>query len=374
MRTLLFRAMMLLAVVVVIGGGCKGKQSPKAVVENTHEAMSQIESLSYTAHIHLEGKGFSINSSLEQSLSGEEGNAEEGAVDIQLSGQTAVNGFENAHSSFSMRISSPDSPERVTLDMRQIENNIFVKISELSGIDGMDDAMTSLFTGRWIAMPQQGELEGMFGADMMDENTEDELTPAQEQELKKLVEETEFFSIVEDRGTADVNGAKTTHYVVTMNRSEVERFVDEAAKITEDPMTADEQAEFERILHDVEGKEAELWIGNRDSRIYRFVAMDLPIRNEDGTTDGTADITVNITDYNQDISVEAPEDAMSVMELVGSMMGGMMMQGFGDMQMPAPAEPVPMNDESLNMEELQAELEQYQQMAEQMQGQFAPPQ
>lgn len=294
---------------LVLLSGCSFfTKSPDVVLEKMKKAMVDIDSFHMQAVIDIEGTvsedAFGIQGTTEL--------ADPQTVNAQLTidGDVVYTSLESPDSSYNV-IGSIELPDglQFNLDLDSITKDgiaytRFNKVPTLGFID------FSKVSGQWFLFDTIADAElltGQGGDESVNEAKP--LTKEQEDELKKLVEETNFFTVTEDHGVDELNGKSVYHYILGLNKEEIIRFSKEAHQITEGVSLPDEDIQsLTETLNSLEAMNFEAYVGKKDFRIYRVV-FNGNITLDDVEDPVYVNAQIDIDDYNNGINIEAPADA-----------------------------------------------------------------
>lgn len=357
-----------LGLFIILGAGCNPfAADPKEIISEMKENMAEVETFHYDFSANVSGAGADITSA----LGGSENDAEktsEGTVNIEMSGDADMRDEENPKSLMKGRVVFSSGGTQLIADFenRKIEGVSYIKFNQAPNLGFLN---LNNLAGEWYRFDLadfSGEIE----------EEKEELTEEQVEALRDLVKETNFFTFKEDLGKEKVNGVKTYHYRVALDKKALKNFAIEYRQITGDSMSAEETADLGQSLNNVGEVAAELWIGTKDKLLYKAKTMNIEFRNPDQGTDVTIMFIINMSDFNEDVIIEVPIEAKSSDELMNTVFGGIFGGGFenifgtelGSQQEEEEDDFSDALPEDFDEEEFQDSLNQLNEMMEQMQN------
>ena len=215
----------------------------------------------------------------------------------------------------------------VVLDYRTVPPNRYVRIGsiELEGTGGMG---MGGFTNQWIQMPIGEDTPVSQIDSRLEVDTECENPEAVEQYFKDF-NPADLFESVEETGEEALEDESVTQYTLTAKENAIQnmlREVNEVGNCDEVPLENADELTLES---------AQVLVGN-DTGYIRGMDVNLNMSSEQ--FDGAMQISSTFSNFGESVSVEAPENAKTMEEIIGSMFdfGGMMdmegMNNMGDME------------------------------------------
>jgi hypothetical protein len=152
---------------------------------------------------------------------------------------------------------------------------------------------------------------------------ENKLTPEQEAKIKELLSKTDLFKVTKDLGNTTLNGVEVYHYTVALDKNSIIPLMKEVSLIINEPFTSENEKEVQDGLQKIENMSGEMWIGVKDTNLYRLMGS-IAINNPNEKSTGT--ISIDLTfDPNKTVSIQAPTGAKDLIEEAGKILGPMMM-------------------------------------------------
>ncbi len=189
-------------------------------------------------------------------------------------------------------------------EMLLANKNFYFSINKVA-VDGIPDLYKTAvdqFMNKWWSLDLPAESLASLSANSGDEK---DMTPEQKQ-LKELMDKTQFFKNVKDKGADKVGEVAAQKYSVELDKEAFKVYLAESAKITgQDAKTAD-LAQVDKMMALVEFK-GDVWISKDDQMLRK---MDGKVTVAAGAeTDNIAmdfQITYTVDNLNKDVKVEVP--------------------------------------------------------------------
>ncbi len=317
------KLVMAIAIVVALGAigfyswnslGGDFSSSPDDLLERMQKNMANVDSLYFTGSISLEGKlgtGFIPKSDF---LPTEDdiGTEKEGQVMIDMTG---VFGIEDEDAKGMMDIAigyqSDDTSGDGILSMRMIGEESYMKVDSMDIPVGEDmqpmmDALLQVVKGRWIDTSITRYDEDV---DVVDE-TQD---TASDTEFDVLFTQLSLLEDMRRVGIEDIRGVKTIHMTAKIDRRDMK----------------ENKSYMNSVLDTLDGMDIDMWIGSKDALLYK-IDMSGPVINTEHVTEGKVDFTMEMYDYHKKIMVEKPSEPILFDELIGQVIGVMMVNMVDD--------------------------------------------
>lgn len=214
-----------------------------------------------------------------------------------------------------------------SLGMVVLEDMFYFNLGELSGLENTPEfaliaPAIEAYSDQWWSMelPEEADFAELNPATSLPGASEgEELTPEEEQ-IKELFEETEFFASIEPAGAEKVDGVKSDKFEVELDKDALIEFMREAAVIQGEEVNEEEVQEMEKVLEAME-LEMTVWIAQDEEYVTKLAG------GLSGDFSETEDVVVDVefevtfTNFNGNVNIEAPADAQ-VFDLNELGMGG----------------------------------------------------
>jgi hypothetical protein len=214
----------------------------------------------------------------------------------------------------------------IKVDIRGVDGNYYVKVSGLTGLPELlgvaDDpnvqAYASLIDGiddQWIEI-NKSLIEQFSGVE-----SGSELSEADIKKLTDIYRKHSFLKVKQTLPDEVIKGAESHHYQVVVDQAELQAAFQELknANIKSLKVTQDEIDAFKDSLQDagLDKHPFDIWINKETKVINQF-----GFKVKDG--ESSVNFRISFFDFNKPVTVEKPEDARSVLEVLGPLFGGLL--------------------------------------------------
>lgn len=220
----------------------------------------------------------------------------------------------------------------ITFDVRSIDGDFYFKVSGLEGLPELlgvaDDPTVQTYASlietvddQWIEINKSliEQFTGVEGGT--------ELSKADLEKLANIFRQHPFLKVKQTLPDEAVKGAQSYHYQVVADKTELQAAFQElkSANIKGLKVTQEEVDALKDSLKNVDLAKypVDVWI-DKQSKIINQLGLKLK------DSQMTSDLRITFFDFNKPVSVEKPEGAMSVLEVLGPILGGFMQGGFED--------------------------------------------
>lgn len=348
------KILMILAIVVVLGGGgyiVVGwnlfSPNPETVMNKMMENMKDVKS----SHTTIQGK-----------VSASDNGVSQGEISFDANGDTDITDVNNlkGSSTFSMQLklagsSVPFASAGISVIMMGQE--LYFKLNDLKIPDiyspGVD---TSSFKGKWFKIDQESieklsaisvEQSGLpvnFSINNLGDNSE--LT----KKLQDIISSEKIYSVAKQLKSEKIDGKDTHHYLVVITKEKLKSLINkiilleisEVTKLQEFgsvagiiPLNVDEiknavQPFVDGFVDAVGDINLEMWIGKKDFMLYRtkldkIIDLDKILQNTLGALAASSPVSsmkieikmdTTSSNFNQPITVQSPVDAQKIEDAV----------------------------------------------------------
>lgn len=290
-------ALVLATLTILVGCGPK---NDKAAQDAVHTAMintSKVKSESYD--LTLKGKVTAAKDSTAQFK--------------ELNGSLGFSGVFDMKTKedpkFTLKIDAKGTidggkEQAVAGEMLLASKNFYFSINKVS-VDGIPDlykAAVDQFMNKWwsVALPPESfaKLTASAGDDK-------DMTPEQKQ-IKELMEKTQFFKNVSDKGADKVGSVDAEKYSVELDKEAFRTYLTEVSKITGQATKSEDMAQFDKLMALVEFK-GNVWV-SKDDQMLRKVEGTVVIAAGAETNNLAMNFETSYTvdNLNKEVKVEAP--------------------------------------------------------------------
>jgi hypothetical protein len=224
----------------------------------------------------------------------------------------------------------------ITFDARSTDGKtVYLRVggldglAELLGASGTDAAgaapLIAQVNNQWFEVNES--LIRQLGGNAIKETL---LSDADIKKLKDAYQKHDFLVVKETLDSEEINGVKSHHYKVVVDEARLKQFgaAIKSANLDSIKLTSDQLKDFNRAIDDSDLAKYpfEIWISKKTKQITQVVFE----AREDGNR---VSFRFTVDGYNQPVKVEAPEDAKSILEVLGGFLNGgeALLQGTGTM-------------------------------------------
>ncbi|MBI4449730.1 hypothetical protein HY634_01610 [Candidatus Uhrbacteria bacterium] len=330
-------------VLVLLGAGCRNplRKKPEEVLARSQDRM-----------IDASGARIHVNLALDFDVPGTNATSERGHLSLTIDGAGSGKTPEETRGEamITAEVATAEGSAKLVLSERAIGQVAYLQLQDVTitpkeqgapaqvQIDAVVGAVKGMIGGKWIKLdPQEvASLAEQFGGTKVAIPTPDELRERQEQ-IRAALRGKPIFLVREDLGNGRVGTASAYHYRVGISRDTISTLIGTATAHLGLP--SESMEEITRALQDpeiaarIDGVAGEAWVAKKGNDLLKLAfPIDIPATSGSG---GKADgkLVIEFSDWGKPVNVEAPADAMTVQELLGPLLGGMLGGG------PAPISP-----------------------------------
>lgn len=296
----LFRLGILSLAVLMVFAGCSAKNDKEAqkAVQTAINNSYKVKSGDYAASV--DGKMTTTDPSA--------GFKElDGSMD--LSGVYDVNQSVDPKFTFAVKMEgAADGGEKQGLvgELKMANKNLYFKVedSAVFAALGPYKDMVAPFLNKWWYVEAPAEVVeeiGVYGDEV-------NLTEKQK-EMKKLSEDTMWFTNVKNKGDDKVDGVDAIKYSVELDKEALKKYVVESSKISGEKLSEDDEKDMKEVFDLVDFK-GNFWASKKDNVAIKMEGS--VTMKADKKTDNTGfsfDVVYTISNVNGAVSIEIPVDA-----------------------------------------------------------------
>lgn len=330
--------------VLVLGGVALGlyqwNSGGSMTTEERQVAMAkkvgELESASFTARMTLE-MGEDLKEEIEGDLQtvGIDGEISRGVLEATgVSSMKADN--QNASVDLTLRGENADGEESLSLGLnaRMVDKLIYVQLEKLP--EALSTAMQddagfdlSFLEDQWVEVNLE-EVADQLGlpAEELAVLEESELTEEERDMVAAAFVDHTFITLMGDGESDSVEAGSALKYEAELDVAELKAFLEEVKPVfTARDFSEEEynamledinEEEYNKMLEDT-NLETHVWVGKKDNELYKVEMMLTPKKEKDLKDLKSVTLSLELWDHNKDVSVETPEDAMSVQEVLGQL-------------------------------------------------------
>ncbi len=135
--------------------------------------------------------------------------------------------------------------------------------------------------------------------------------------ITKLFKQSGIIQSIDKLPDAVINGHKTYHYKIVVNKDALRGFLSETLKIVypERKISKEELVSFNSFFENLRINDIELWIGKEDKLLYK-VSANFDGRSSKNASNANLSLEIKFKDYNKEVDIKAPTDAKSIQDIL----------------------------------------------------------
>jgi len=227
---------------------------------------------------------------------------------------------------------------KVTVDVRSLDGKtLYAKVGGLAGLPELmaqsGNEMAAMYAPLLNEVNDQWfEINDSLLKETTGTSTNFKLSDADRQKLATAYEENQFLTVKETLASEKINGTDSHHYKVTIDNDKLQGFVSavEAAKIESFGFTPEMFTGIKDSLKDANLSQypLDVWIA-KDTKL--FTQVSFAMQNDEGTFN----FRMAFKDYNKEFTVEKPEGAKPIIDLLNSFYESILGPGVPAEDLPA---------------------------------------
>ncbi|MDP2909890.1 MAG: hypothetical protein Q8N69_02340 [bacterium] len=252
------------------------RPSPETVLQKMLENMKGITSLHTDADINTEGSGM--------------------VLDIKFSDDTDSSDPQNSKSAGNTNLKIEYSGIQFLADAEYVllGKDIYLKLNKIPAIPFLPVDLNVL-KDKWIKIP----MENFEGSEGLSEIIQD------------LNSNGDAALIKEELPDDKIRNVETYHFIIGFDGNKFADLIKRMLTAGGESELAQEQ--ITQIVKNINGLDAEFWVGKRDYLLYRIKMGAKALRNG---AEAVFDISVDLSDFNKPVSVSPPSDYTSAEDLM----------------------------------------------------------
>jgi len=210
------------------------------------------------------------------------------------------------------------SNQNIEIELRNVDKIDYLSFNNLPKLGEFDLGM---FNQQWIKIDREALRQEAEGSGLNVETASDNnLKKLFSTETKNDVIESKAFIITDSLPADKIAGVDMRRYAFTIDK--------EAIKVLSEKISArldvDQATSTDDIDPKVDLSDGEIWIGKQDSLPHKLIFKLNFSGGDDNDVIKSIEVELNLSDYNQPASIEAPAEAKSLEEMVGSIFASFM--------------------------------------------------
>ncbi|PIZ96842.1 MAG: hypothetical protein COX80_00375 [Candidatus Magasanikbacteria bacterium CG_4_10_14_0_2_um_filter_33_14] len=202
------------------------------------------------------------------------------------------------------------------LDIKSLNKNYYFNVTKTPEIPFVD---LSDFENQWVKL-DLGSLQEQLGIDEKEITSKldkSKLTKEQIDQIRKAVIKSQIIEVTEKLKSEKLNDVNTYHYKFVINKDGLKEFLLALQDIVPDESSLNRSIEdFDETFKDFPEHEGEIWIGKKDSLLYK-VTFSAKVQEEG--VDATIALSYEFKNYNKPVLIEEPEESKSLIEMMSAL-------------------------------------------------------
>ena len=298
--TKLFKVGALALATLTIFVGCGGQKNDKVAQDAVHTAMvnsSKVKSENYD--LLLSGK----------ITAGKDSQTQFKEIDGTLNFSGVFDMKTKDSPKFTLKIAAKGTmdggkEQSIEGEMLLASKNFFFSVSKLNleAVPELYKTAIDQFMNKWWSVELPPESFARLTTGAVDDK---DLTPEQKQ-IKDLLEKTQFFKNVSDKGADKVGDVAAEKYYVELDKEAFKNYLTEAAKISGQESQQPDAAQIDKFMALVEFK-GNVWVSKDDQMLRKIdgtVKIAPGVETDNSTI--TLQATYTVDNLNKDMKVDAP--------------------------------------------------------------------
>lgn len=216
-----------------------------------------------------------------------------------------------------------DQSAAASAEMRMNKDNFYFTLAKLDLKGGAEvPPMLVGYLGKWWSSPVPPSFLDQLAASLpTGGSSQENLTPEQ-QKVKTLFENTQFFKNIKFVGVENVKGEQSFHYTADVDKDALKTVIVTLAEDNGQPMTDAEKQKLQDALTKFNFV-GNVWVG-KDSGVLNQVSGDIKLPQTEGDPTGTVSVRVTLWNFNKPVTVTVPAGvtAFPLEGLLGGAVGG----------------------------------------------------
>jgi len=216
-----------------------------------------------------------------------------------------------------------DQNGSLSAELRMNKDNLYFTLAklDLQGGPTLPADLKNMYVGKWWKLPIPPDTLKEFAANLPEGGSQQNLSPEQ-QKLKDMVQNAQFFTNIKFVNNEDVKGMQSYHYSADIDKKALVSFVEQSAVVQGQTMSDSDKKDMEDAMQKFDIT-ANLWVDSATGNLDQ-VSCDLKFVHP-GPSDPTGTISAKATlwAFNQPVTVQVPADAQlfPIDQLLGGLMG-----------------------------------------------------
>ena len=231
-----------------------------------------------------------------------------------------------SNSDFNVVIATEGMEFNVSGQAKSLTNESYLKLDTIPMIPEFDDVLMMFginideVKGRWIKLEQEDSSQ------MGDIDELMELSENFQEKIEEIIKEENVYYVKQTLDSEKIGGQNMYHYILSPNKEAIKKialeYIETIVGLEQGMMSTQERQEFEEGMNEFLEKagdiDIELWIGKRDSLLYRVKfekEINAEIIDEDAQGKLIVKFDMNMSDFNKPVMIEVPTDFIEFNDL-----------------------------------------------------------
>lgn len=263
--------------------------SPKELVRLMIDQMKDVKSFNYDGNL-----------SLSNDLS----------ATIKFKGEIDKNNLENIKSNVLVNAEIISLMGNLTpeLEIRTLDREMYLRIN----IENLSLLIPDfkIINNQWIKFDQTA-LNNYLPTEQLPLNQK--ITNEQSEEIKKLINEINFFSDINEFESEKINNIKVRHLKFTVDKNALKSLIIGLNNIiNKNNLTEEQITDIDKTLNKLQSFTIEMWIGSNNHYLYKLI---IPLIFTENNQTINIDLNVQFNNFNQTFTINAPTEFKSMDDL-----------------------------------------------------------
>jgi len=289
------------------------RPEPEKVIGEMFENMAELETLHTEIKIRIVNTEEGIN------------------ISMVLKGDSDGTDPENPKSTldFDFGITGEQPDEKMFLEgqIKEIGENSYFKLNVIDGLILEEMLMmfgidSSKIKRQWIRYDSETTAEFLGGI-----SSDEELSEEQQGKIEEIFARSEIYYVKEELKDEKINGKKAYHYVLALNSEELAEVMTAAFEISAEEsdllnvsiFAKDIKKSVNEFFDEVGEITVDFWIGKKDKFLYK-------VELEKEINEFSFDFEMEFSNFDEPVTIEAPEDYKNLEDVLGVPTGGFFIQ------------------------------------------------
>ncbi len=314
-------------ILALIGGGAFAYTyyfpSAEKVMSQVVINLDDVKAVNYSGQIRISLDAEKIASSSSYSMLTMSGIEIPSKIIIDFSGTTDYLSADDHKNSLIIKprietAGSDASTQNMEVELRSIKKISYLSFNNLPKLGEFD---LGTFNQQWIKIdPEALRQEAGNSGVNVEVASDNNLKVLLSAETRKDLVESKAFVITDSLPADKIEGVDMRRYAFTLD----EEAMKVVLKRIQARLDGDEATSTDEVKQKIDFSDGEIWIGKQDSLPHKIIFKLTYSGGDDKDYIKNLELELNLNNYNQPASIEAPTEAKSLEEMVGSIFASFM--------------------------------------------------